>query len=230
MNTKQIPAGALRMVTGRVDLQSAAALAAGSKNSDRVPVRIRARSGQPIDHWFWGRIVHDMAGFKTARPKLPIDYCHNDAEVLGFLAEFKPSNAGLDVAGELIVFRDGDRASEILHKAAAGVPYQASIYFDPATMVLEEVAAGVKAAVNGYQLAGPATIVRKWELRGVAVCPYGYDAQTETKLSAGGQLASVRVMTAAEIAAQAQLTRLRLAGLTEGQARYAVALKLPGKR
>src|SRR5690606_6439778 len=39
------------------------------------------------------------------------------------------------------------------------------------------------AIVNGVTVRGPVTIIRKWTLRGVAVCPYGYDPKTSTRFS-----------------------------------------------
>lgn len=86
------------------------------------------------------------------------------------------------LSGFLTPFTAEDRASEIIAKAKAGVPWQASIYFDPGTFVVEEVAEGKFASVNGQQLEGPLTIIRKWMLRGCAVCPYGMDPNTETKV------------------------------------------------
>jgi hypothetical protein len=154
----------------------------GEGSEGKTPVKMRARSGQPLNHWYWGRVVHDMAGFAAADKTIPIDYCHLNDEVLGYLDKFTPSNDGLDVAGSLVQFGE-DRSAEVVHKAKAGVPYQASIFFEP--QVLEDVMPGAETEVNGYKLAGPALVIRKWSLRGVAVCPYGYDPKTSTRLSAG---------------------------------------------
>jgi hypothetical protein len=176
-----VPATALRFA--EVPFQ----LAAGEAKDGKTPIEMRARSGQPVNHWYWGKIVHDMAGFKAAKPTIPVDYCHNDREVLGFLNQFKASNEGLDVAGELVSFQPTDRVAEVTHKSRAGIPYEASIFFDRESMTLEEVGPMAQATVNGYQLQGPALIVRQWSLRGVAVCPYGYDGNTATKLSAADE-------------------------------------------
>lgn len=157
-------------------------LADGEGSEGKTPVKMRARGGQPLNHWYWGRVVHDMAGFAAADKTIPIDYCHLNDEVLGYLDKFTPSNEGLDVAGSLVQFGE-DRSAEVIHKARAGVPYQASIFFEP--QVLEDVMPGAETEVNGYKLAGPALVIRKWSLRGVAVCPYGYDPKTSTRLSAG---------------------------------------------
>lgn len=63
-------------------------------------------------------------------------------------------------------------------------------------------------------------------LRGVAVCPYGYDHRTETRLSLGKQAVRVRVLTAED----RQIQRFRLAGLSENLARFAAKTRLPGRR
>lgn len=176
-----VPAEALLLESGPF------ALAEGEAKEGKMPVKMRARGGQPIYHWYWGNVAHDMAGFKPAEPRIPIDYCHYFDEVLGFLNKFESSNEGLDVSGELVSFAKEDRTAEVTHKARAGVPYQASIFFEP--QVLEEVLPGAEAEVNGYKLPGPGLVIRKWTLRGVAVCPYGYDPKTSTKLAAtsGGE-------------------------------------------
>lgn len=162
------------------------ALAKSNETKDgKTPIQMRARSGQPIEHWYWGKIVHDMAGFKPAGPTIPIDYCHNFDEVMGYLDSFKASNEGLDVSGQLVSFAEKDRCEEVILKSRAGVPYQSSIYFSDQDMVLEQVGPNVQVQVNGFMLQGPGLVVRQWTLRGVAVCPYGYDPGTSTKLSAG---------------------------------------------
>lgn len=172
-----VPAEALCFDSSPFELAAAA-------EDGKVPVKMRARSAQPIVHWYWGKVVHDMAGFKAAKKTLTIDYCHYNDEVLGYLDQFSATDAGLDVAGFYTPFTPDDRASEIIHKSGKGVPYESSIFFDPNSLSLEEVGPNVEVQVNGYKLQGPALIVRKWSLRGVATCPYGADGKTSTKFSA----------------------------------------------
>jgi len=179
--TRKVPSSALCF---NADAFEFAAPQEGEGQS-KTPIKMRARSGQPINHWFWGNVVHDMAGFHTGgKASIPIDYCHYSDEVLGFLNEFEAKDDGLDVAGEIVSFKEDDRAAEVAYKAGKGVPYQASIFFEPE--VIEEVLPGAAAMVNGYELPGPALIIRKWALRGVAVCPYGYDPRTSSQFSAAG--------------------------------------------
>lgn len=178
MTTRKVPNSALQLVA-----DSPLKFAAGEgEESKKAPIKMRARGPQALSHWYWGMVVHDMAGFHADKETIPVDWCHTD-ELLGFLNEFKATDDGLDVAGELVQFTEQDRVAEILHKSSQGVPYQASIYFTPES--IEEVMVGATAAVNGYELAGPALIIRKWSLRGVAVCPYGYDNTTSSQFSIG---------------------------------------------
>jgi len=183
----KVPAGALRFDAGPCEFGEAAD---GSRN---VPVKITARTGQPIDHWYWGKIVHDLAGMKVHKKSLPIDYAHYDNEVLGYVDRFETATGDLVVAGELVPFAENDRASEVAHKAQNKVPYEASIFFT-GPLILEELSEGTSAKVNGYTLQGPAAIFRQWNLRGVAVCPYGMDRNTKTQLKAGDDDVTVTIL------------------------------------
>ena len=185
VESKKVPRNALCLTIGALQL---AAQEGEADAAPRAKVSMRARSGQALHHWYWGQLVHDMAGFTPAADRIPIDYCHFDTEVLGYLDSFDAKPEGLDVAGEVISFDGKDRSAEVIHKQKAGIPYQASIYFVPEA--IEEVLAGGSAEVNGFTIQGPATIVRKWSCRGVAICPYGYDPDTETKFAArlGGEV------------------------------------------
>jgi hypothetical protein len=174
-----VPASALRMVVGPFELGD------NGEGAKSAPIRMKARTAQPIQHWFWGRVVHDMAGMQLHKDRLPIDYVHNPAEVIGYLNHFHADTDGLEVSGALVPYKDSDRASEIIHKARAGVPYEASIYFGGDGIKVEEVANGQVTQVNGFQFAGPGIVIREWPLRGVAVCPYGADMNTHSQLAQG---------------------------------------------
>lgn len=173
--TDAIPLEACRFAA-TVDLASAG----DAKNK---PVTIHARTAGPVESWFFGTMVHDMAGMETDGAKIPLDYCHCADEILGFADKWTADNTGLTVLGTLVPFEDDDRASEVIFKAAAGVPYQGSIYFDPFRLVLEQVGAGMTVEVNGTTFTGPGVIARKWVLRGVAICPYGTDSASEVEFA-----------------------------------------------
>lgn len=154
------------------------------QNANEAPIKMLARTSQPITHWYWGRIVHDMAGMQLRKDSCPIDWCHDYGEILGVLNQFKatPKN-GLEVSGKLVAFRDDDRAAEVMFKARAGVPYEASLDWSGPGTVIEEVGEGAKVKVNGYTFQGPGVVVRQWPLRAVALCPYGQDPGTKSQLA-----------------------------------------------
>jgi hypothetical protein len=141
-----------------------------------------ARSGQPIDHWYWGKIVHDLSGVHH-KGRIPIDYCHDDKEIIGYANHFGVEDGDLAVSGALVPYKDNDRASEVVHKFKAGVPYEASINFGGDGIEVENVPDGEETDVNGFKFSGPGVVVRQWPLRGVAVCPYGADGNTKTEFS-----------------------------------------------
>ena len=130
-----------------------------------------------------GKTVHDMDGM-SSKSRVPIDYIHDDGDVIGYANKFNSEDGNLNVSGALVPYKDSDRASEIIHKAKSGIPYEASINFGGGKAPrIEEVPEGETVEVNGRTFAGPLTIFREWTLRGVAVCPYGYDGGTSTTFS-----------------------------------------------
>jgi hypothetical protein len=151
-----------------------------------------ANSGQVFNHPYWGPMVFDVAGMKLAKTRVTLDYCHRQDEVVGYADNIDPSGGNMTVAGELVSVRPDDRAAEILVKGPAGVPYEASVKFDPYNgLVIEEYQAGAVVQVNGRTELGPLTVIRECLLRGVAVCPYGSDPYTQSEFSAAGNNADV---------------------------------------
>ena len=177
MKKNEVPAAACQFNTEDVEITPA------GEDADTAKFRMVARSSEPITHWYWGKIAHDLSGYQMSRNKCAIDYVHNDDEIIGFANKFEVEEEGLVASGALTPFKEGDRAEEVIFKARAGVPWEASINFSGGPLVLEEVQAGAKSEVNGYEFEGPGVIVRKWPLRGIAVCPYGADPNTSTEFS-----------------------------------------------
>lgn len=208
MKTKKIPSRALRfnaaLEVTKMAVGEVTEGAPSSKGLATVPVTLVALSGEIVQHWWFGPVIHDLAGMTPAATKLPLDYCHFCDEVVGFSDKQDVTSGQLVMSGQLVPFTDTDRASEIIHKWHNGVPYQASIYFDPGQLVIEEVPAGMSTAVNGKDLPGPLTVFRQWQLRGAAVCPYGMDSHTETKLSGSPELGEVEVQCKGEQAVEVE--------------------------
>ncbi len=154
-----------------------------SGRPDPVPFTMLARTGDAITHWYWGSIIHDMAGFTARKDTVCIDYCHDCEEILGFADSQVANNDGLTLSGMLTPFTDEDRASEVIYKYSIGVPYEASIDFDYSSV--EYLQQNATAVVNGKTFTGPGYIVRQWTIAGSAVCPYGADGNTSTTFAAG---------------------------------------------
>ncbi|MDB5294913.1 MAG: hypothetical protein JWO31_896 [Phycisphaerales bacterium] len=187
--SKKIPRNATHLRLGAVTFAQVGDAPADGKGP--VPVKMVARTGQPIDHWYWGKLAHDLEGMKVHKDRLPIDYAHFDEEVIGYLDTFDAASGDLVVSGAMVPFTAEDRASEVIFKQKAGVPYEASINWGGDGIVVEEVGPNATAKVNGYDFTGPGVIVRQWPLRGVAVCPYGADANTTTEFKGGGETVAV---------------------------------------
>lgn len=197
-NFSEIPASACLFTVGDFELGD------NGDGAKSAPVRLLARSGQPIEHPYWGRIVHDMAGVKLHKSRLAIDYVHDSKEVIGYLNKFENDGGDLITSGALVPFKDTDRATEILHKMKQGVPYEASINFGGDGIKVQELSEGEVSEVNGYQFDGPGVIVREWPLRGVAICPYGADMNTESAVafSNSKQVFSASVISEPEAATE----------------------------
>jgi hypothetical protein len=206
--TRQVPASALRFNVPAFELAS------NGESAKSAPFRMVARTGQPIEHWFWGNVVHDLDGMRLHKQRVPIDYAHDSKEVIGYANKFDVESGDLVVSGALVPFKDSDRATEIIHKQREGVPYEASINFGGDGIRLEEVRDGQSVQVNGYQFSGPGVVIREWPLRGIAVCPYGADANTSTEFDSSSQF-TVRITEAAMPAEQE--TELTAAHLEEAQ-------------
>ena len=153
-------------------------------NETDWPIRLQARSKEVLDHWYWGRMVHDFEGLEH-NDRIKIDYCHDAREILGYCDRFEVSAYGLELAGQVVSASPGDRSAEVAHKARNGVPYEASIEFSHRGLQIEFIPEGRSIEVNGLDLDGPLHVFRKWKLTGVAVCPNGYDDNTRTEMSDG---------------------------------------------
>lgn len=179
--TRTIPRSALKFAA---DLQPAGD-PVQVDNSQLFPFSMIARTPGVAMHQFWGRCVHDFAGMAQVKPSVSVDYCHNPQDVVGFADRITVSAAGLEMSGALVSTRPEDRAAEIAGKRKAGVPYEASILTSWDNLVIEEIPQGFSTEVNGQLVEGPVVVFRQWELWGVAICPYGSDADTSVQFSAG---------------------------------------------
>lgn len=141
------------------------------------PIQMLARTKKVLDHWYWGRCVHDFAGMIHG-DKIILDYCHCGDDIIGFADQFIVDDIGLTLKGRVESVQQDDEAELLLKRLDKGIPYQASIYFDEA--VIEWVPDGFSTEVNGETIVGPLCVFRKWLLRACSACPYGYDSDSNT--------------------------------------------------
>jgi hypothetical protein len=185
MTTKTIPAAALQFrAEARFLFVDQADGPTPIEPGKAVAVEITARTDQPAEHWYFGRIVHDLQGMRVDKQIIPLDYLHDPRDIIGFADKITAGDGAVTARGNLVPVRADDRAAEILTRGRAGVPYQASIDFNGEGVKLEQLAEGVSAKVNGYTFEGPGVIVRQWPLRAIALCPHGVDSNTSAQFAA----------------------------------------------
>jgi len=191
--TADAPASAFQLTSGPLQFMEA-----NADSPDLRPFVMVARSAEPIEHWYWGRIVHDFDGMQLRKDRCPIDWRHDETVELGFADAFEVTDDGLQLSGSLIVLEDNDRADQVHKRGQAGMPYEASIDWIGEGTELEWIPEDVTTEVNGRQFDGPGYVARKWPLRAAAICPYGADAATATQFSDAADTPSVRVFTQTE--------------------------------
>lgn len=153
--------------------------AADNPETKKLPVTLFARSKEPVQHWYWGAVYHDFETM-SHKPSIPLDYLHNDSELIGAGTSFTVKDDGLHVSGHLVKSRP--RVQELMELSESGVPFEASIDFR-GDYEIHELVAGHSTQVNGQLVQGPAIIFRNWILRAVAICPHGYDPNARSQFS-----------------------------------------------
>jgi hypothetical protein len=151
------------------------------------PINVLARSKEPIDHPYWGRVVHDMDGMKLSGDRIPLDYAHmadeNHENLIGYcqMSEADKSD-GLKIPAVMTPHSD-NVAGGIIKNMKRGIPYQASINFGGDGIKVQHVDSGETTPVNGYSFDGPGIVIRQWPMRGCALCAYGADSHTSANFS-----------------------------------------------
>ena len=135
-------------------------------------------SGEPIDRW-WGRFVVDLASVTTHKPRLTVDYNHNDELIIGFGENFQVTPEGLKSTGKLIA---GTYADEVIKLAKQGVPFEASVVIDLENAIETRLSADAQTTVNGRTYSGPLSVYSNVPLEGYAICPHGADKYTNFTL------------------------------------------------
>lgn len=136
-------------------------------------------SGEPISTYWRGRFVIDLDTLRYHKPRLAVDYNHNDEIIIGYGEDFRVTPEGLKSTGKLIA---GEFTDTIVNLAKHGVPFEASVCVELDAGTAAEVGAGAEVTVNGKTHQGPLTVYSQSLLRGYAICPHGADKFTNFTL------------------------------------------------
>ena len=149
----------------------------GEAGKDGIKVHLKARSKEPINHWYFGSVAHDFSTM-TLPSKFALDDSH-DVEI-GY-ARASLTAWGLEADG--VVFPNEDNpeheSNRIAYNLKNGIPQQSSIDFSGDYDLLE-IPDGMSYPCNGNILSGPALIIQNWTLKALAICKLGADPNTET--------------------------------------------------
>jgi hypothetical protein len=166
-----------------------------------------AYSGNALNHWFWDRVVFDLASTSFA-PKIPALIDHDRSRRAG-VASLSIDGGRLVASGSLL---SNGHGSEVATDADEGFPWQMSVHIEPGS--IEKFEAGQDVTVNDQQLTGPIHIFRNNQIREVSFTPTGVDGDTSARVMSGGKERSIIIKEHAVVGQhnedlQAQITQLK---------------------
>lgn len=176
-------------------LLEAGEIAATAGGMPQKPITIRARTANIGYQKYWGRCVHDMAGFRNPGKPIPLDWNHDSSDEIGVADRVDVVDGELVAFARLVPFKPDDSAARVIYRGASGIPYQASIVMSLDGLQVEEVADGEIVQVNGQDFAGPGAIFRQWGIDGIAVTPYGSDSHTSVQFAGKSPAVDVVFLT-----------------------------------
>lgn len=152
---------------------------AGSTKVLTQKIHILARSSKPVFlEELEGTVVHDFSTMNS-KSKIVLDYNHEASDVIGYSVIDSIDNEGLWLNG--VLTGGSEKSVEVINNLRNEIPYEASISHDN-DFDLYFAPAGTEVTVNSLNVGGPVYIIANWNLRGVAVCPYGQDKLTKVDL------------------------------------------------
>lgn len=162
----------MRLVPRRALIFAEPAVSQPMESSDGKTFTIRLYSGQPVEHWLFGRVAIDISGVKSKFPMAVLQE-HSTSQKVG-IAESGTFTGGISLTGR---FLNTECAAEIQKLKADGFPYQASARYGNVKRI-ERIAEGSAVEVNGYTVSGPAEVWRECSLLEGSICTLGADADT----------------------------------------------------
>ncbi len=141
---------------------------------------MKAHSGKPMKHYYYGKMAVDTSGVKFKGKRFPVLNQHWLDEKIGSSEKLVlHDDHSLHLDSESFKFVNSEHATEFIDNSDNGFPYQASISIQP--LKVEKLSEGTSAEVNGYTLKGPALIIRESDYAETSVCVWGRDSNTSSK-------------------------------------------------
>ena len=136
-------------------------------------VKIKVITSSILEHPGLGRFRVKTESAAPSKDRVPLDYNHNEEEVIGYVENFQ-CNADAIIADGVVLIGDdsSDAAKTFAQNIDGGVPFEASAFLDLSEAESVELEDGVT----------------EWSgalIRGVAICPYGTDRKTTVSLRLG---------------------------------------------
>lgn len=144
-------------------------------------VKIKVITSSILEHPGLGRFRVKTETAAPSKERVPLDYNHNEEEVIGYVENFQCDADAITADGVVLIGDDSsDAAKTFAQNIDGGVPFEASAFLDLSEAESVELEDGVV----------------EWSgalIRGVAVCPYGTDRNTTVSLKMGDSNFVVRL-------------------------------------
>lgn len=136
-------------------------------------VKIKVITSSILEHPGLGRFRVKTETASPSKERVPLDYNHNEEEVIGYVENFQCTADAITADGVVLIGDESsDAAKTFAQNIEGGVPFEASAFLDLSEAESVELEDGVT----------------EWSgalIRGVAVCPYGTDRKTTVSLKLG---------------------------------------------
>ena len=136
-------------------------------------VKIKVITSSILEHPGLGRFRVKTETAAPSKDRVPLDYNHNEEEVIGYVENFQCSEDAITADGVVLIGDESsDAAKTFAQNIDGGVPFEASAFLDLSEAESVELEDGVT----------------EWSgalIRGVAICPYGTDRKTTVSLKWG---------------------------------------------
>ena len=136
-------------------------------------IKIKVITSSILEHPGLGRFRVKTETATPSKDRVPLDYNHNEEEVIGYVENFQCNADAITADGVVLIGDDSsDAAKTFAQNIDGGVPFEASAFLDLSEAESVELEDGVT----------------EWSgalIRGVAICPYGTDRKTTVSLKLG---------------------------------------------